>query len=524
MRDPVCMMETLIPVNFKACHTWNENSENIKVRPYQYPMLNYSYLFAKDKRKSKTLLYRIKKYAGELINLAARGIGKSFCAICDAFFTLIHTEGSESCVSSFDGKHLRKISWPIKNFAEHHPLFQIFRRKGKSVRFAHGELEIETLKGHNMYGKNEDIGNPDPGDAFHSLHCCWWLYDEAQRMSEKGTEKRVDAIDMERGCINRLSGIPDVRIGSPLGQIFNDEDNKTFICRIPQFIMPGWTEEYAKDQAKKYKGRDSIAWKLNVEAEIIEGAFGFWDIERIKENCLRKNKEIKHMEVNKETFHMFKQKIILERLPCEQVFVCLDMGEGSAPSEIIILFYDGKKYKYHYNISLHKLTTFEQEEILWYIYNKLKECFIATDATSVSGRDIIDNLVRRGVPKENTLKVNFNENIDVDFIYENDGKTVKIDVKSGQPLMRRERADQFAMPELERLFYSSLIEIPNQYKFFYQFGNIVAKRMINYVKYGSSIAEDHLHAAFMVFAVCRHFNQFKLQNKQEETTDFIGGF
>ncbi|MEK6879160.1 MAG: hypothetical protein AABY22_06100, partial [Nanoarchaeota archaeon] len=170
--NPVCMIECLIPVNHKAPQNWkNEDCELIKLRPYQFSMVDYSPIYADDDSLSNRENFQNKQGAGYLINVAARNLGKSLFAVIDAFLTLIYGEGDESCIASFDFAHLKKIGTPIANLANYHPFFDLYRRKGKEcVRWTGGGLEIDTTLGHVMYGRNENIGSPDPGTAFHSLH------------------------------------------------------------------------------------------------------------------------------------------------------------------------------------------------------------------------------------------------------------------------------------------------------------------------------------------------------------------
>ena len=136
---------------------------------------------------------------------------------------------------------------------------------------------------------------------------------------------------------------------------------------------------------EKYNGESSLSFKLNVIGEIIEGAKGFWDIQRIKKKCLNKDKKIKQFDIDKKKYSNFRSHIIIDRLPSEQIYVCADIGAGARTTEIVILFYDGKKYKLTYNITLNKLSSQEQAEIFAYIYQKMGSCFVAIDATTDYG-------------------------------------------------------------------------------------------------------------------------------------------
>jgi hypothetical protein len=235
--DPICMIESLIPENIKAPHVWSEpDCSLIKLRPYQFSMVDYSYMYANDDKLSSKENFRNKRGAGYLLNVAARNLGKSLFALIDAFLTLLHGEGDESCLASFDFAHLKKIATPVSVLANHHPIFDLYRRKGKEcVRFIGGGMEIDTTLGHTMYGRNENINSPDPGTAFHSLHVKKNIYDEVSYMTEEGRKKMVDAMSSE-GCIERLAGIPDIRLGSPIGKMLRDESKRNWICNMPQYV------------------------------------------------------------------------------------------------------------------------------------------------------------------------------------------------------------------------------------------------------------------------------------------------
>ena len=127
-------------------------------------------------------------------------------------------------------------------------------------------------------------------------------------MSKLGTEKRIDSGD-NTGYIERISGIPDIRIDSPLGKILHDPKNANWICRIPQYVMESWDERERKTKIAKYNGESSMAYKLNVEGEIIEGATGYWDMERLRKASRygKSGNKIKFFEVDKNKFHRLDQ-------------------------------------------------------------------------------------------------------------------------------------------------------------------------------------------------------------------------
>lgn len=524
--SPVAMIECLIPENIKASHTWNEKPETkcIKLRPYQFAMVNYSYLYADNPKLSEKQNFTLKKLAGTIYNIAARNIGKSYLLVIDAFCTILHGAGDESCIASCDDLKLKKIALPLVNLCKEHPFYSIFKKTGKSEGITtHPSVEVSTMHGHVCYGRNEKVDSPEPGLQFHGVHAKTWNYDEASYMSVAGSEKRIDS-GASIGYIERLSGIPDLRIGSPLGEILRDKKNKRLICRLPQYVRDDWSKATQIDQAAKYKGESSIAYKLNVEAEITEGAFSKWDMERIRKNCLKTDIRIKFFEIDKDLFtgleklseierqsqinDRLNKKIILVRVPSKKTIIASDIGTTGSPSEVAIYFGDtNNRWKYTYQISLFKLTVKEQAYVFKWLYEIIGGAFIALDNTNADGRAISDELLRMGIPKEHISDFVMTRNIEVDFVRNAKGEVIKD--KLGKPMMREEYTKTWAVQKLEEIFYNSRIELPYDEKLISQLSNYWEKvspggRPL----YGSS-TEEHLIDTFLLFALCAWEREFK---------------
>ncbi len=273
-----------------------------------------------------------------------------------------------------------------------------------------------------------------------------------------------------------------------------------------------WDDNRRKEMVEKYNGESSMAYKLNVIGEIIEGAEGFWDILRLKKKALNKDRKIKEFDIDKKKYFNFKQHIIIDRLPAEQIYCCADIGAGARPTEIIIVFYDGKKYKVVYNITLNKLSAREQAKIFAYIYQKMGSCFIGIDATTDYGiveylkkdYDFIDN--------KHIFGIDLRKNIPVDF--EKDEKTGRIKRDSkGKPIIKTLVAIDWAMQRLENLFYEGYISVPLWNKFFKEFSGFKVLQTGLRKSYGSSTTDD-LHQAFQIFAITQWNNEFEtLLNK-----------
>jgi hypothetical protein len=416
---------------------------------------------------------------------------------------------------------MKKIATPVAGLANHHPLFDLYRRKGKEcVRFTGGGAEIDTILGHVMYARNENINSPDPGTSFHSLHVKKFMTDEASYISEEGRKKMVDAISSE-GCIERLAGIPDLRLGSPLGRMLRDESKRNWICGGPQYLREDWDATAKARAIEEYDGESSPMYKLNVLGEAIEGANSMFDMARIKEKSYTTKKRVKQFDIGKETYDKFEKILIVDKQPAEMSLIASDIGTTGSPSEICIFFGNQELLKWRYNISLYMLTTQEQAKVFKWLYDKLDNCVISLDCTAGEGRSIADELVILGVPQDRIIRCMFNAKMVVGF-EKNDDQTIKYDDK-GNPVYKLERTIDFAVMQLEKCLYNGLIEVPHSEKFLREFANYFSVMTGTSKKYGST-STDHLLQSFQCMSIARFQSEFANLNKPSEQSTFIAGF
>lgn len=520
LHDPIAVKECLFPVNIKAPHLWGEEDcDLVRIRNYQMCWQNYSHMFCDDDTLSKKQNFQKKLSAGICYNIGARNSGKSFDFIqMDAPVNIMLAEGRESCLGSATDGFLKKVSNPILNILREHPFFRIFKKTGKSQGIQAGNnIEAQTRHGHTFYGRNEKIGSPEPGTKFHGLHYDTLHYEEISYATEEGEEKRVDS-GSSLGVIERFSGIPDIKLGSPLGKILYTEENKKWIARLPQYVREDWDNNRRKYMIDKYNGETSMAYKLNVIGEIIEGAEGFWDIERIKAKCLNKSRRIKIFDIDKKKFANFKKHIVVDRLPATQIYCCADIGAGSRPTEIIIVFFNGSKYQVIYNVLLNKLSSREQAKVFAYIYKKMGGCFIGLDTTTDYG--ILDYLEKdHKIPKKHLLGVDLRKNINIGF--ETNEETGRVIKKNGRPVIKQMISIDWAMQQLENLFYEGKMDIPLDNKFFKEFTGFKVLSEGLRKSYGSSTTDDY-HQAFQIFAITRWNNEWETLINMKNT-DNNGG-
>ena len=535
LHDPITIKECLYPENIKSCHTWiEEDYKAYRVRNYQFAWQPYNWLICEDSSLSNEKNFKKKQLAGTCFNIGARDIGKSYDFIqADNPINILLNPGKESCLISATSGFLKKVAKPIINIFREHPFFKLLHKKGKGGGInASEDMEIQAIHGHTWYGRNEKVNDPEPGSKVHGLHYEIKGYEEYSYATKKGQEKMIDS-GTSLGEIERPSGIPDIRIDSPLGDIFNNKENKRFICRLPQYVREDWSDEQKKTRVESYNGESSYGYKLNVIGEVQEGAEGFWDIPKIKEACLNKTKKIKNIDIDEKKFKNFQKYLIIDRIPAVQIYVSADIGAGARPTEIIITFYDGKKYKAIYNITLNIKSSQSQAEVFAFIYKKLGGCFLGIDATTDYG--IAERLKKDYSSKEffekhgykidpkHIYAIDLRKNIDIE--YERNEKTGKIlRDKNGKYIVKQMIAIDFAMQELEDLFYNGKVEIYLDNKFFKEFGDFLVLQSGLRRSYDTSSTDDY-HQAWQIFAILRHnyeFESLKNQNNTDQSDGCLG--
>lgn len=529
IHDSVTFLENVFPADINSPGNWGLDTSCLILRPYQFAMIAYDCMYCANDTKTDKQNFTLSKGAGTIYNISARNIGKTHVGLLgDAMMSIFLQNNQESCIASFDEKHLKAIAEKISGVVENHKLYQMLHLHGNKKTVGRAPHRIQTEHGHLQVGVNEKVSGNKQGQDFHGLHYKRLSYDEASYMSSEGFEKRIDS-GSSIGYVERLFGIPDLRVGSPLGDILNNPNNKNFICRLPQYVRDDWDDAQKEKQSAQYNGESSVAYKLNVAGELIEGALSKWDMERIKKNCYKFDKKIQFFEVDKEIFkgldllnsldHIkelgkrLKLKIPIQRLPSSKIIVASDIGTSGSPSEITIHFGDSNNHwKYEYQISLFKMIVKEQIEIFQWIYDTLGSCFIALDCTNIDGGTIRQGLLDLGIPADHLSNFKMNQNLEVGI--DKDEKTGKIlRDKSGKPLMKIENTKAFAIKCLEDIFYNGKHEIPHDEKFLKEFSGFIERYNGNRPSWGSTTTE-HLHDSFLQFALCAWENEMKISQNQ----------
>jgi hypothetical protein len=258
---------------------------------------------------------------------------------------------------------------------------------------------------------------------------------------------------------------------------------------------------------------NSPGYKVQIEGKVFEGLESVFDILRIRETYIRDKQgdgiEVKKFEVNKETFHRFKDFLIIERpFNAESLGFYFDVGEGGAPSEYIVIVKTNKKYKYIYRITTYKLSPNEEEDFVDYLIEVLKPNVVGLDHTSGLGKSMFSHLINKYPDNTNTfVAVDFNSNLEIGFKKDKDGKFVRD--KEGKLIFEKANVVDWSIQCLKDIFYNDKIECYEDIKFDTQINNIVAAKNKNGKLIYDCKGENHLFQAWQVFAISYWNTEFQ---------------
>lgn len=410
----------------------------------------------------------------------------------DILISIIHLEGETVGFTSVDALHIRGILEPVIQVLEQHTFFKMFEAKvnrSPNYRFSCRNNYVLESVNMNIVGKN-------PGQAFFQKHFKRLYIEEASLETEEVYKKRIDAIS-ELGCVIRSAGMTNFTKYSPTGRRFFDIKNRARVCNLPQYSNPNWNEKEKQKAIKEHGGENSVSYRIFVKGEVVEEGISVFDMEKVRKNYIE-DKIVKKFEIHKYNFNNFKDVIVVDKPEhIDGVFIAADIGE-TAPTEIIILYKSGEEFKYVYNITCYGLTEQEQPQIFEWLIEKLKANVIGLDTTDGTGRSIGRSLIQK-FNSEHFVFCAFNEKIEVDFERDELGNIV-FD-SEGYPKYKQEFVSEWSVKRLKDLLYEGRLSLPIDYKFDKQINSVIAITRGGRTVYEVASEEDHLFAAFRVFAI-----------------------
>jgi len=281
---------------------------------------------------------------------------------------------------------------------------------------------------------------------------------------------------------------------------------------------------FIRRNSKVMWSANSPGYRTQILGQVVDDGDSVYDIERVRE-CYKRDKDgdpilIKSFEINRTNFYRFKEVLVLDRPSnADSVWICLDKGEGAAPTEIIVLFKVGDIYRYEYNITDFKLSPDEDDIVVEYIIEVLKANIVGIDTTSGGGKAMFSHLAKKY--PENIVGVSFNEKIAIDF--ERNDQNEIIRGVDGTPKYKEEFIVDWSIQRLKHLFYNNKILAHYDMKLDTQFDSIFVMRSGQRTVYGSKMA-NHLHQAFQVFAIVHWNYEFKLKKPISAKKHGLGAY
>lgn len=506
--DPICLIECLFG-DVDNISRFDEE-EFCEVRLAQYSMLSYEYIIDTERSDLNSKdNFKQREATGTAYCFGGRKYGKSvFIEILDLLVSFVHNSGELCGFSSYDAMHVRGILEKVIQALENHEFFIHYDAKiNRSPNY-----RIFLKNGYSLISVNMNLGGENSGSQFFQNHFTRLYIEEASFETEEVYKKRLDAIS-ENGCIYRVAGMTNFTKYSPAGRVFYDLNKRSQLINYPQYVSPKWDNKEKEKQVKEHSGEDSVSYRIFVRGEIVEDGISAIDMERVRKNYNDK-KMIKHFEITKDNYPNFEHVLVVEKPGnIDTVYVASDIGE--TVTEIIVIFQIGSTYQYRYNITIYNLTDKEQYKIFRFLGETLKANFIALDCTEGMARAIFRSL-EEVFPKENLIWVGFNEKIKVDVEKDANDKVLFLD---GKPVWKEEYVDAWSIKHLRDLLYEEgKIDIPIDYKLDSQLNSVIAVYSGVRTLYKCVSPEDHLLAAWRVYAIAEWLNYLTISKPIQKKT------
>jgi hypothetical protein len=495
LHNPVCLIESLFS-NLDNLVVFDEE-EFSHIRLAQLTLLSYEYLIDKDPNLTEKENFKLREGSGTVICFGGRKFGKTLLVeILDLLCSMVINDGENCGFSSYDAMHIRGILEKIIQVLENHPFFLMYEAKiNRSPTY-----RMFLKNGYCCESVNMNLQGENAGGQFYQKHFTRLYLEEASFETQAVYEKRLDSVS-ENGCVFRIAGMTTFTKYSPAGKMFYDLNNKSKIVNLSQYCNPKWDAKEKEKAIKEHGGEDSLSYRIFVKGEVAEDGISAIDMERARK-CYNDKKQIKHIEITKDNYPEFEYRLVVERpVNCDNLYIASDIGESV--SEIIIISETNLQYKYLYNITLYNLTDKEQFKIHRYLGEKLSASFIGLDTTEGMARAIYRSL-EEVFPKENLTWVSFNEKIKVSIEKDEKGSEV---FKDGRPVWKEEFVDGWSIKRLRDLLYEEgKMELPLDYKLDVQLNSVIVTQSGNRSLYTCVAPQDHLLAAFRVFAISEWLN------------------
>ena len=489
---PVCLAESI----FSCLDNLSEFKDTLSsLRIYQYPMLSSeAFIDTNMPGLSEKEKFELRKGAGDLYNYGGRKFGKSLVTEkIDICLSMLYDDNFWCGFSSADAIHLQDILDVCTRGITFNPILKMFKRRFRMSP----KYEMEAKNGWLLQGINMNVASKDAGRQWFGKHVKKLWIEEASLETDKAYDKRKDSLS-ELGAVLRLSGMTNFTRFTPAGKAFYNPENKNQILNLPQSVNPTFDEKEDKNRQQEYGGRDSLAYRVFVDGDVVEDGMSEFDIARI-EPYIDSKVELKVFEIKKEAFQYFRNLIIIERPQnTDRIFIASDIGDGAGGTEIIIFSEVNNKFHYLYRIALYSLKDDEQTEIFEFLIQKLQANVIGIDCGDGTGRAIYRRLEKK-YSKDNLVYYAGAEKVGIDFLKNDNGLII---LKDGKPVFVEEFMSEWSVRHLKALLYEGRILMPSDFKFEKQVNSVIARTVGTRTVY-ACVSEDgdHVFDAFKVFAM-----------------------
>ena len=500
LRNPVASTEILFS-NLGSLSEFDEDKFS-EVRKYQWNYLSYDQLLFDNKELSEKEFFNLKKGMSQTYILGGRLTGKSLIGlIVDVVLALFHNTFHKGSVSSADAEKIKKVMEQVFVPLEFHPILKLL-----NIRVIRNPYQAKTPSGTILESVNENVAGKNPGGNYHGRHDEKSWIEEASYQTNQIAHERLMA-QSEMGIINHYTGMTTFAKESPMGKIFYDLKNECRIINLPSYVNHTWDADKEEAAIREFGGKSSSGYQVQIDGQVIENGESVYIIEKIRDTYLRDTNgtpiPIKTFEINTNNFFRFKDIAIVDRPNnAEAIHIHMDIGEGGAPTEIIVLSKIKDVYKYIYNITTFKIAPDENEVVVRYLIETLKANVVGIDITSGGGKALFCNLAKdyNKDNEEHIFGVSFNEKIAIGFKQDEKGNSTSEHVE--------EYIVDWSIQRLKQIFYNSKIRCLYDLKLDAQMDGIIVMKSGQRTVYGSKCA-NHLHQAFQVFAIIDWQTEFK---------------
>ena len=500
LHNPIAATEILFS-DLSNFAEFNEEKYS-EVRKYQWNYLSWDFLLFDNKELSEKGFFNLVKGMSEVFILGGRLTGKSLIGlIVDVVLAMFHNTFHKGSVSSADAEKIKKVMEQVFVPLEFHPIFKLL-----NIRVIRNPYQAKSPSGTILESVNDNVAGKNPGGNYHGRHDHKNWEEEASYLTNQITHEKLMA-QSELGCVHHYTGMTTFAKESPMGKIFYDLKNENKIINFPSYVNPTWDEEKNQAAIKEFGGKSSSGYQVQIDGQVIENGESVYIIEKIRDTYLRDSNgtplPIKTFEINTNNFFRFKDIAIIDRPNnSESIHIHMDIGEGGAPTEIIVLSKIKDVYKYIYNITTFKIAPDENEVVVRYLIETLKANVVGIDITSGGGKALFCNLAKdyNKDNEEHIFGVSFNEKIAIGFKQDEKGNSTSEHVE--------EYIVDWSIQRLKQIFYNSKIRCLYDLKLDAQMDGIIVMKSGQRTVYGSKCA-NHLHQAFQVFSIVDWQTEFK---------------